>query len=99
MIPALQSRNWPSVEGKIIHSSIREKITGKAGRPPTRTYYPDVKYVYHVNGERFEGHNLLYEQEGPPVFQREIVAKELESLEVGQAVKVFYDSRARIGPV
>ena len=94
VIPAFQSRNWPSVEGKIIHSSIREEITGKAGRPPTRTYYPEIKYVYNGNGERFEGHNLLYEQEGPPVFQREIVAKDLESLAVGQTVKVFYDSQS-----
>jgi hypothetical protein len=93
VIPAYQSRNWPSVEGRITHSSIREEITGKAGRPPTRTYYPEIKYLYNVNGERFEGHNLLYEQEGPPVFQRESVARELELLKVGQTVKVFYDSQ------
>jgi hypothetical protein len=93
VIPAFQSRNWPSVEGKIIHSSIREEITGKGGRPPTRIYYPEIKYVYNVNGQRFEGYNLLYEQEGPPVLQREIVAKDLESLGVGQTVMVFYDSQ------
>ena len=92
VIPAYQSRNWPTVEGKIIHSSIREETTGK-GRPPTHIYYPEIRYVYEVNGQRFEGHNLMYEQEGPPVFEREIVETNLKSLAMGETVKVFYDSR------
>ena len=92
VIPAYQSPNWPTVEGKITHSSIREETTGK-GRPPTHIYYPEIRYVYDVNGKRFEGHNLLYEQEGPPVFQREVVETNLQALAVGQSVRVFYDSR------
>ena len=92
VIPAYQSRNWPTVEGKITHSSIREEIAGKS-RPPTHIYYPEIRYTYDVNGKRFEGHNLMYEQEGPPVFQREIVETNLQSLAVGQTVRVFYDSR------
>jgi len=92
VIPAYQSRNWPTVEGKIIHSSIREEISGK-GRPPAHFYYPEIKYLYEVNGQRFEGHNLMYEQPGPPVLQREIVEKDLESLSASQTVRVFYDPR------
>lgn len=92
VIPAYQSRNWPTVEGKITHSSIRDEIAAKS-RPPTHMYYPEIRYVYEVNGQRFEGHNLMYEQEGPPILQREIVEKDLQSMAVGQPVRVFYDSR------
>lgn len=92
VIPAYQSRNWPTVEGKIIHSAIREEVAGKS-RPPVHMYFPEIRYVYEVKGQRFEGHNLLYEQAGPPVLQREIVETDLESLAVGQTVRVFYDSR------
>lgn len=91
IIPALQSTDWPTVEGEMTRSSVREKTTGKAGQPPTHTFYPDIGYTYTVNGERFEGHNLLYEQEGPPVFRREEVEARLDSLRVGQTAKVFYD--------
>ena len=87
-IPASQSHNWPTVDGKIIQSSIREE----SGKNNTHTYYPDIKYVYDVKGQRFEGHNVMYEQNGPPVFQRETVATALKSLQAGQTVKVFYDS-------
>lgn len=94
LIPAFQSRDWPTVEGEITRSSVREKITGgRAGHAPTHTFYPDLNYTYTVDGGRFEGHNLLYEQEGPPVFRREEVEASLDSLRVGQRVKVFYDPR------
>lgn len=55
-----QSQGWPSTNGKIIVSEIREsKSTDEDGRTKV-TYYPHIEYAYEVNGQNYVSKQISF---------------------------------------
>ena len=54
---ALDSKDWPKVDGKIIESGVEEKKVKRTHKTPFNQirYRPQVAYKYSVDGEIFIG--------------------------------------------
>lgn len=53
----VQSRGWPTVEGKVVESSSKPF---RYGRGSSAGNYPDVRYSYHVNGKSYEANRVRF---------------------------------------
>ena len=54
------SRNWPVVEGKVISSTVRKRITGAGAHAPgIHPFLPEIVYRYRVDGREYES-QVLY---------------------------------------
>lgn len=67
---ALDSKDWPKVDGKIIESGVEEKKVKRTGSGTNKTplnqmrYRPQVAYKYSVDGEIFLGSRISYADHG-----------------------------------
>lgn len=84
---ALRSDTWSTVEGKIVSSSITKvKHPGE-----TPAYYPDIQYVYQVEGKVYTGNRIFWGEfgSGSPSSAQAVV----NNYKVGMSVTVYYDPR------
>jgi len=79
------SQNWPSVDGKIISSSIRTSSSSGAGRS---RYYPVVEYEYSVDGKSLRGDRISFDTQPVSHQSATVITKRYS---VGRVVPVFYD--------
>jgi hypothetical protein len=85
-----QSRGWPSTNGKVIASEIREsKSTDEDGRVKV-SYYPHVEYAYEVNGQNYISKQISFGGVLGYNDRTKVQAK-LEHYPVGSTVLAFYN--------
>ena len=54
------SRHWPVVEGEVISSTVRKRITGAGAHAPgLHPFIPEIVYRYRVDGREYES-QVLY---------------------------------------
>ena len=73
LLAANDSKSWPTVQGKIISSSVDSKRSDKGGT----TYHAEVIYEYKVGGQTQSSHNVAFGGYGSsdPSHARSIVNK------------------------
>ena len=80
-----QTQNWVKTTGWITHwDLIRDE----------KRLWPEIEYVYEVNGEEYTGHHLFPDTEhNSPVshYARGIAYKAAMSFEKNQAIEIYYD--------
>ncbi len=58
---AIDSQFWPTAPGKVVSSVVHEGWTsGGKGRSRHRTYTPEVKYEFTVDGRAFSGQRINF---------------------------------------
>lgn len=84
MFTANTSKNWQTIEGKIISST----VDSKRGRKGGMTYHAEVLYEYTVNGQTQSSHDIAFGSYGSsdPSHARSIVNK----YPAGSQVTVHY---------
>lgn len=82
------SKSWPSVPGRVVHTSYREKVV-KTSRSTSTFYVPLVQYEYQVGNETYLGTRLEFSEES--CANTEKLFEILGSLPIGSPVAVFYD--------
>lgn len=89
---AVASREWKSVEGEIIEASFWETSTGSRKAQTARTYAPQWRYRYEVDGSRYTSSRI---RAGELVrsYPTEEEARRAARARypVGMPVRVFYD--------
>ncbi len=89
--PALRTRFWPSVSGKVVSVRIeRHRDTGPAG---TWRYTPTITYRYTVNGRAYENGLLSFSR--PPVQtpDRQRAKAVAARYPRGSRVRIYYNPR------
>ena len=73
LLAANDSKSWPTVQGKIISSSVDSKRSDKGGT----TYHAEVIYEYKVGGQTQSSHDVAFGGYGSsdPSHARSIVNK------------------------
>jgi len=79
-----QANSWPTVEGRIIDSTLEQK----SGDEST-TYSVKVRYAYSVAGGGFEGDQIAFGYTGSSNFQEHRALS--DKLQTGSRVMVHYD--------
>ena len=84
------STNWPTVEGVIKSAQI-----GDTGRPAregdSRSYHPEIRYEYLVDGETFTSERISFRLEGIQSHARPEIAEIVASYRPGSKVTVHYN--------
>lgn len=91
MLNALQSKDWLSVEGKIVESGIRTETSSSSdsSRRSNTTYHANIIYEYLANGESFTGKRVSYGEYGR---ENETHAAGISKrYPQGEMVVVYYD--------
>ncbi len=84
---ALRSYTWPTVEGKIVSST----ITSVKHPGETPTYYPDIRYAYRVEGKEYTGDRIFFGEYGTG--SSSSAQAVIDKYKVGTSVTVYYDPR------
>ena len=84
LFAANASKSWPTVQGKILSSSVDSKRSDKGGT----TYHAEVLYEYNVGGQTQSSHDVAFGGYGSsdPSHARSIVNK----YRAGADVTVYY---------
>lgn len=85
LVQARSSLRWPSVMGTVTGSGTKTQSSLRGG-PATAA---DVRYMYEVDGKRFEGTRISFGQYGTGDGGH--ARKEAEKYPVGKPVTVYYD--------
>lgn len=93
-----RSESWPSVQGVIVKSMVKQK-TKEMDRPMSTntrreisgtSYYPAIEYTYSVAGTQYEGTRIGLMSRGYALRRSANVA--VAKYPVGKSVTVFYDA-------
>jgi hypothetical protein len=86
------SAAWPSTTGTVLDVTVRREFQqGSGDDPDSYAFYPDVRYVYAVQGRTYNGNGIRFDLRG---FASEKSAwQAVVAYPPGQAVQVFYDPR------
>lgn len=85
-IKRLEARTWPTVQGKVVHSSYGRSNSGKG-----TSYRPEVYYEYAIADRTFHASRI---QTGPEVVSsKNEVERLVARYPVGKAVAVYYSPR------
>lgn len=61
LISARESVHWPTAQGEIIASTIEERRKpSRRGHLGTTSYYPQVRYQFFIDRQRFKGDRIAY---------------------------------------
>lgn len=88
------SRNWPSVEGVIVASSIGINYSSSSNRQKSTdtTYSANVEYTFAVDGEGYSGHRISFGEYASA--DRSDAERFLRPYPKGQSVTVYYDPKS-----
>ncbi|MBN1313678.1 MAG: DUF3592 domain-containing protein [Anaerolineae bacterium] len=81
---AYESKSWPTVQGQVISSELRESRNSDN----ERMYSADVLYTYNVNGEQYE--NTMITMMDGTTSMRNSVQKTVSKYRTGTTVTVYY---------
>ena len=85
---AARSYNWPSVNGTIISSAVRSKLTrGRHGE--FITHWPDVQYEYVVGDRRFVSDRIMLAHRG---FSKSETQRLVDTYPVNKTIAVYFGS-------
>ena len=82
-----RSMSWPSVPGRVVHSSYREEVV--KNEDTETEYVPLIQYEYQVGGEIHRGSRIAFFSEH--YGSREKALERLGAFPAGHPVNVFYD--------
>ncbi len=86
------SKNWPSVSGTIIKSSIIQKREWDSKKKKYKnTFYPNLQYTYGVNGVNYVGSRITFSDYASN--SRKAIRKILRKYPNGAQVKVYYNPK------
>lgn len=54
------SQGWPSVQGQIVTSEVKQSISHDDDGGQSVSYYPAVQYAYQVNGQGYMGKQISF---------------------------------------
>jgi hypothetical protein len=83
-----RSRRWPSVEGIVLRSGIRETRVWRSGSGTRLVYVPDVAYAYAVGGQRMDGDAVAVRR--PESALRAVIEQIVDDLPEGGLVRVYH---------
>jgi len=101
---ARRASGWPTVCGKIQSVRIvRDRMSGRAlseeGREALRRYYPEITYVWSVNGQTYSGSRYQLGQPHAKYKNRDAARKAAKGFPVGGEIDVHYDPLAHADAV
>ena len=82
------SKSWPSVSGRVVHTSCREEVI-KGEESETTVYVPLIQYEYQVGGQTHRGTRIALSEEN--CASSEQAFELLGAFPAGHPVTVFYD--------
>ena len=91
---AFASKQWPTAEGTITSTSVREsRSTNSKGRDSTY-YHVEISYRFTVDGRSYSGDRVAFGDmgRGDPAYPRAVVKR----YPCGMKVTVFYQARPRV---
>jgi hypothetical protein len=80
-LKGIASRSWPQTDGRVLHSEVASTKFGRR-----RFVAPNVRYEYHVEGQRHEGSTVRFNFSWTDASAGAAVA----AYPVGQEIKVSY---------
>ena len=93
-----EARCWPSVEGKVISTSVRTDVmqshsasASKESRERRRRYSPSFTYTWTVDGQTYTGSRYQLGTTHEKYKTREEATRAAAKLRGGTAVPVYYD--------
>ncbi len=89
---AKASKNWPSVQGTVIHSSVTsyKSTSGSGSKKRTTTMYkPNITYRYKVAGQKHIGNKVSMSDGGSS--STSYAKKAMKKYPSGATVSVYYD--------
>jgi hypothetical protein len=83
------SQNWPSVIGRIDHSTVRKTVHHSSHGSSSHSYYPEVVYSYSVMGTEYQSQQIGFglNVSGPSSGAK----KEAARYRVGSTPRVYYN--------
>ena len=84
-----ESRNWPSTQGTISSSYIREQTRRDSKRHTSITYFPRVLYQYKVDGRHYTSHRIEFGGESGGM--KRMAKKVVDRYPSGKKVTVYYN--------
>lgn len=97
---AKASKSWPSVQGRVMESSlVSYKSTSGSGSKKRKTtmYKPQITYQYTVDGNKLTGNKVSMGDYGSSSTSH--AKKVMKKYPVGATVKVFYDPEVPVDSV
>jgi hypothetical protein len=91
------SKDWPKAEGTVTSSAVRTHVsvdqTNRAfsENDSDRTYYPEFRYSYTVDGQSYSSSRYALGESAPAHAQREDAQKAASKHPAGSKIDVFYD--------
>lgn len=93
-----EATSWPSVEGRIVQTTVRAWTPGGTGRALTpserqrrRRFYPEVTYQWTVNGQSFTGSRYSLGESQDDHAERAEAVEAARRFPAGGPIEVFYD--------
>jgi len=83
---SLATKDWPSVTGEVLSSSVE-----RVGRPGSKTRAPRVTYAYTVDGVRYEGDRLSFRSYSSRRVSNNRAGVIASRYDEGAPVEVHYD--------
>lgn len=83
------SEGWPTSQGTILKSWIRESTTTDDDGSTSSHYYPEVRYVYQVMGVEYQGDKLTFGPKSGGAQSK--AARIVSNYPKGVNVTVYYD--------
>ena len=101
---ARRANDWPTVRGKIKAVRIaRDRLSGTAlseeGRESLRRYYPEITYVWSVDGQEYSGSRYRFGQPHTKYKKRDDAREAAKKFPVGGEIDVNYDPSAHVEAV
>ena len=83
------SKSWPSVSGRVAHTSCREDVI-KGRNSKSTLYAPLIQYECQVGGQTHRGTRIAFSEESGASSEKEFDF--LSAFPAGHPVTVFYDA-------
>jgi hypothetical protein len=81
------SKSWPSVPGRVVHTSYREEVI--KNEDTEISYVPLIQYEYQVGGQTHRGTRIAFFEQSCASSEKAVEL--LGAFPVGHPVTVFYD--------
>ncbi len=82
------SKSWPTAEGRIVQSTVRESVNEEEDNTTT-TYFADVRFRYVIDAQQYSSDTVSFGQYGSSSQRR--ARKIVDKYPRGTAVLVYYD--------
>ncbi|MGB8980394.1 MAG: DUF3592 domain-containing protein [Anaerolineales bacterium] len=83
------SAGWPTSQGTVVESRVRESTSQDQDGFTSTSYFPEVRYLYHVLGSEYEGNMITFGSQSGGAQNK--VVEVINRYPTGSTVTVYYD--------